>query len=28
MITWLKEQFNKTPEEIRETIKLTWEYKE
>jgi len=28
MIAWLKEQFNKTPEEIREIIKLTWEYKE
>jgi len=28
MIRWLKEHFNKTPEEIREIIKLTWEYKE
>jgi len=28
MITWLKEILNKSPEEIREIIKLTWEYKE
>jgi len=28
MISWFKEQFKKTPEEIREIIKLTWEYKE
>jgi len=27
MISWLKEQFNKTPEEIRELIRVTMEYK-